>query len=272
MAEILCSTGALLGRPNGRDYRLLCEYSKELHFDGYELMIYSTWYPELNEFLKFMGTLSLNIPVIHCEKGIGEAISRGGEDSENAILRFETDCRIARELGAKSAVLHLWGGLPSDQNFGNNLSAYPRVREISDRFGIDLLVENVVCNCKNPFERWGEIIEKYPDAHFIFDTKMAEFHSQTELLYDEKYAGLWDKGLIRHFHLNDYDGGYMDWSKLRTLPIGSGHVDFERFFAFLKQKGYNGTFTVESTAFDSEGKVNFLMLNRQYGIIKNSIK
>ncbi len=272
MADILCSTGALLGRPNGGNYRLLSDHSARLCFDGFELMVFSRWYPELTEFLIFMDSLGLNIPVLHCEKGIGEDISIGGENLENAIVRFETNCGIARELGAKSAVLHLWGGLPSDQIFENNLSAYPRLREISEKYGIDLLVENVVCNCKDPFSRWGEIIESYPDAHFIFDTKMAEFHSQTELLYDEKFGYLWDKSLIRHFHLNDYDGGHMDWSRLRTLPIGSGHVDFERFFAYLKQKGYDGTFTVESTAYDSEGKIDFDMLNRQYEIIKNAIK
>ncbi len=270
MAKILCSTGALLGRPNGRDYRLLKEYKNELSFDGYELMVYSTWYPELPDFLNFIGSLGLNIPVIHCEKRIGEMISLG-EETEAAIERFETDCGIAREVGAKKAVLHLWGGLPSDQTFENNMKAYPRLREISEKYGIDLLVENVVCNCKDPFSRFGEIIEKYPDAHFIFDTKMAQFHSQTELLYD-KYEKLIDGGHIRHFHLNDYDGGYMEWSKLRTLPIGSGHVDFTRLFGFLNEKGYDGTFTVESTAFDSEGLVDFDMLNRQYDIIKNAIK
>lgn len=271
MAEILCSTGALLGRPNGRDYRLLADYSKKLRFDGYELMIYSNWYDELSDFLKFVESMSLNIPIIHCEKRIGEMISLG-EETETALSRFETDCSVAREVGAKKAVLHLWGGIPSDQTFENNMDAYPRVREIAEKYGIDLFVENVVCNCKDPFSRFDEILEKYPDAHFIFDTKMAQFHSQTELLYSEKYAKMWDNSLIRHFHLNDYDGGHMDWSRLRTLPIGSGHVDFKRFFEFVKAKGYDGTFTVESTAFDSDGNVDFDMLNRQYDIIKNAMK
>ena len=38
--EILCSTGALIGRPNGRDYRLLEPLSKKLHCDGFEFMMY----------------------------------------------------------------------------------------------------------------------------------------------------------------------------------------------------------------------------------------
>ena len=39
MNRILCSTGALIGRPNGRDYTLLNECAKRLDCDGFEFMI-----------------------------------------------------------------------------------------------------------------------------------------------------------------------------------------------------------------------------------------
>ena len=39
MCTILCSTGALIGRPNNRDYRLLKTLSKQLTCDGYEFMM-----------------------------------------------------------------------------------------------------------------------------------------------------------------------------------------------------------------------------------------
>lgn len=42
MNQLLCSTGALIGRPNGRDYRLLGGLSKKLECDGFEFMMYST--------------------------------------------------------------------------------------------------------------------------------------------------------------------------------------------------------------------------------------
>lgn len=42
MNQILCSTGALIGIPNGRDYRLLEKLSGKLNCDGYEFMMYST--------------------------------------------------------------------------------------------------------------------------------------------------------------------------------------------------------------------------------------
>lgn len=37
---ILCSTGALIGKPNGRDYRLLESLSEKLNCDGFEFMMY----------------------------------------------------------------------------------------------------------------------------------------------------------------------------------------------------------------------------------------
>ena len=42
MHQILCSTGALIGRPNGRDYRLLKQFCPQLDCDGFEFILYST--------------------------------------------------------------------------------------------------------------------------------------------------------------------------------------------------------------------------------------
>ena len=60
----------------------------------------------------------------------------------------------------------------------------------------------------------------------------------------------------------------MDWANLRTLPIGKGHVEFEKFFGFVKKMGYQGDFTVEATAFDNTGAVDVEMLNEQFRRIR----
>ena len=117
-------------------------------------------------------------------------------------------------------------------------------------------------------KHWCELAEKYPDIHFVFDMKMAAFHEQLDLLYEKKYEWLWREGHIRHYHVNDYAGGYMDWRNLRTLPIGKGHIDFERFFDHIAQIGYKGTYTVEATAFNKEGTVDVDMLNGQFRRIR----
>lgn len=265
MSEILCSTGALIGRPNGRDYRLLVPLAEQLSCDGLEFMMYSSWYEEVPELLKVLSELPIPLPAMHCEKHIGEKISQGGEENLKEALRlFEINCRIAESIQAKKLVIHLWDGLTSDRNFKNNKKAYPQLAALAKAYKIDLLVENVVCNCKTPMERLAELAEAYPEVHFVFDTKMAEFHGQLTLLYEEEYNWLWKENHIRHYHVNDYAGGCLDWSNLRTLPVGRGQIDFERFFAHVRRTGYQGTYTVEATAFGADGSVDTAMLNDQF--------
>lgn len=268
MNEILCSTGALIGRPNGRDYRLLKPLAKQLSCDGLEFMMYSSWYGETKDLLQVLSELPLPIPVMHCEKHIGERIGQGGEENLKEALRlFEINCQLAEGIQAKKLVIHLWDGLTSDRNFENNKSAYPQLAELARVHGLDLLVENVVCSHGNPMEHFCELAGAYPEVHFVFDTKMAEFHKQLELLYQKEYSWLYQDGHICHYHVNDYAGGYLDWKNLRTLPVGRGQIDFERFFAHVRGTGYQGAYTVEATAFGADGNVDTAMLNDQFRCI-----
>lgn len=270
MNQILCSTGALIGKPNGRNYKLLEDLFTQLSCDGFEFMMYSSWYEEAGEIIGYLQEMKLPVPVMHCEKHIGEAISRDGEgDWDEALWKFEKNCEIAQEIHAKKLVIHLWDGLISDQNFANNLRYYKELDALAGEYGIDLLVENVVCNQKDPMTHWCELKERYPAIHFIFDTKMAAFHEQLPLIYEPAYEWLWDEGHIRHLHINDYGGGYMEWSKLKALPVGDGHIDFDEFFQFIQGKKYTGDFTVEATAFDREtGEIDVAMLNRCFERIR----
>lgn len=272
MNQILCSTGALLGYVNKKNYRLLETLAKELCCDGYELMIYSSWHDETEEIAGALREMKINTPVVHSEKGIGDRISRNEPgDVAEAIRVFELNCRLADSIGAEKMVLHLWGGPPSDQHIENNLAVMKELLEITEQYNFDLLVENVVCNKENPMKHWCELVQRYPQIQFVFDTKMAAFHEQLELLYDKDYEWLWKENHIRHYHVNDYAGGYMDWANLRTLPIGEGHIDFERFFSFIHHCGYEGTYTVEATAFDKTGTVDTGMLNRCFTYIREHL-
>lgn len=260
MSKILCSTGALIGRPNGRNHKLLAEFAGKLCCDGFELMMYDSWYEKIEKVIEDILEMKLSIPVVHCEKTIGQSISIGGaEKLQEALRLFEINAAAAEKLGASKIVLHLWDGLPSDGTFENNIAAYPLLLEIAKEYKLDLLVENVVCNVQSPMKRILQLQELYPEIHFVFDTKMAAFHSELEELYKEENATLWKN--IHHYHVNDYAGGYKEWSKLATLPIGKGNVDFEGFFAYIKKIDYKETFTIEATAFNKEGVVDFEMLN-----------
>lgn len=276
MSQILCSTGALIGMPNGRNHKLLEAFAQQLACDGFEFMMYSTWYDRVEELVADLLALQLNIPVVHCDKRISEGITRGeAGDLEEAIRLFDINCNIAHRLGAKKMVFHLWNGFISDSNIQNNICAYKDLAQIARAHQVDLLVENVVCNHENPLKHWCSLAQVYPHIHFIFDTKMAAFHRQLEQLYSEEYAWLWREGRIAHYHVNDYAGGYLDWNNLRTLPIGRGHIDFDQFFEFIRRTGYDNAFTVEATAFNGEGIVDIQMLNecfekiRQYLAMQN---
>lgn len=268
--RILCSTGALIGRPNGRDYHLLEKLIPLLKFDGLEFMFYSNWYDEYESVAEYLTDLNFPIPVMHCQKTLGEVISEG--DLEFAKKRFEINCKVASKIGAKKMVLHLWNGKISDSQFERSIAAYPVLKNIADEWNIDLLIENVLCNVKTPMTRWGELREKYPDIHFIFDTKMAQFHDEYRLLFEPEYSYLYEEGHIKHYHVNDYGGGYMDWSNLKVLPIGKGNIDFDPFFNLLKKINYEGTITVESTAVLPDGTVDTDMLNACYDEIKERLR
>lgn len=269
MGQILCSTGALIGMPNNRNYKLLKSLAGNLSCDGFEFMMYSSWYDKAEEIAGYLQSIELFTPVMHCEKHIGEAISRN--EINEALRLFTINCKIAKKIQARKLVIHLWDGILSDASFQNNLNAYRQLADISSGYGLCLLVENVVCNRQNPMEHWLELAEHYPDVHFVFDTKMAAFHGQLGLLYQEEYSWLWKDGYIKHYHINDYAGRYMEWEKLRSLPIGEGNINFEEFFSFIHKIKYNDTFTVEATAFNKQGEVNTDMLNQCFNYIRQKL-
>lgn len=276
MADILCSTGALIGKANNRDYHLIGKLAGLLQCDGYEFMMYSSWYGEWEILADYLAGLNLYMPVVHCDKRIGEAVSQGedvAEASGEAMKKYRVNCELARRIGAKALVLHLWGGMASDQHFDYNMRAYPRLRDVAEEHGLDLLVENVVCNKENPLKHLGQLAQAYPHIHFVWDTKMAAFHQEETLLYSQDYAWIWQQGHIRHYHVNDYDGGYMDWSRLNgaVLPVGAGHINFDAFFRHIRHIGYDGSFTVEATAFGTDGSVDVEMLNRCFGRIREGL-
>ncbi|MBR1585086.1 MAG: sugar phosphate isomerase/epimerase [Clostridia bacterium] len=271
MRQVLCSTGALIGRPNGRDWRLLADCGEKLRCDGYEFMMYDTWYDQLDQIVPFLHALSLPVVTFHCEKRIGEEISlHGPEGWGEAVRKFEINCQLAAELKAGLMVLHLWDGVTSDRYFDRNLAAYPVLAKIARRYGVRLTVENVVCNQADPKSHWEALLQRYPDVAFTFDTKMAAFHDQLEGMYAPENRRLWDH--VAHLHVNDYAGGYMDWARLQTLHLGKGRLNFDRLFAFLREIGYDGDYTVEATSFLPDGVIHWEDLNRSVQRVRDYLK
>lgn len=296
MNKILCSSGALIGPPNGRNYSLLKEMIPRLECDGLEFMVYGFWYPEFDELITFLADLrkqlDVDIPVVHCQKSLGEKlcgmkvwtedgvtreyVMTAEEDAETfrkGLEEFELNLRVADTVGADRMVLHLWNGLPSDKNIEKNIERFGILNEMAKKAGVILMVENVICNTHDPLYNIDLLHRAYPDAALVYDTKMAQFHGQTMQLFEPEWDWMLRDGSIRHMHINDYSGGYMDWSNLKVLPIGEGSIDFDGFFDKLSHYGYRGDYTVEATSFDLKtGTINYDRLNGCFANLRKLIK
>lgn len=266
MPRVLLSTGGIIAKRNNRDYNLLREIIPQMRCDGLEFMMYESWYEGHVEALKKV-LADFDIPVFHMIKHIGEHISLG--NMEDAISLFRADCELAKAIGSKLLVLHLWSGRASDQHIERNIAAYPVLRDIAEEYDLRLTVENVLCNTRDPMTHMRALADKYPDIAFTFDTKMAAFHSQEEDLYKPENAWLWPR--IAHFHVNDYAGGHMDWANMGVKQLGKGHIDFDKFFAFVRQMGYTGDFTCEATALNEDGSVRYEEMNASLDRIRKEI-
>ena len=111
MSRILCSTGAIIGKPSVDNFALLKRLSTELTCDGFEFIIefhmYEAGYEDVEEHKRLLKELNLCIPVVHCDKMIGEYISIGGEEKTAEAFRlFEINCDFAKDIGAEKLVLH----------------------------------------------------------------------------------------------------------------------------------------------------------------------
>lgn len=269
---VLCSTGALITRRNGRDPRLLPGFASAINCSGFELMLYPSWYEDgkLGGYIDFLCDSGLNFPVLHADKSIGELLSMGGDDNvKEAWRRFTINCRAAELVGSDLMVLHLWGGPASDYEIERNIGELPSFMDYAGERGLQLAVENVICAKQSPLEIIKTIIAKVPGAVFTIDTKMAEFHS--ELAETSAYAPLFEGGRAVHLHVNDYGGGYKDFNDLRVLHLGYGHVDFESFFKKLNAVGYHGYATVEATSVLEDGSIDFEKLNNSLNIVKSRL-
>ena len=231
MGRILCSTGAIITRRNGRDYRLLRAIAPQIRCDGLEFMMYESWHDQRDGLKRALS--GFETPVFHMTKQIGQWVSEGNLAAAAAM--FRADCELAVALGSRLLVLHLWSGQASDQHMERNIAAYPALRAVAEEYGLLLTVENVLCNTRDPMTHMRTLAEAYPDIRFTFDTKMAAFHSQLEELYKPENAWLWPR--IAHFHVNDYAGGHMDWAHMNVKALGKGQIDFDRFFAFVRGAG-----------------------------------
>ena len=269
MNKVFLSTGAFTGRINGDNYRLLADYCQHLNCDGFELMIFSVFYSEIENIIELYNNKKINIEVIHSDKKIGDLLSSPKDISFDATKSlFIKNLEISKLLGARKIVVHGWG-IPDSDKYSNVI--YNRIGElkkISDSYEIDMLIENCICINKSPLLHLENLQTIYPDLGFIIDTRCSEFHLELE---ETLNSNIWNKN-VRHIHINDYLGGYKDWEARYPIPQPlEGKVNWGMFFKYLKSMNYSGTITLEAPSIISEG-VDTITLNRGLKFIYDNIK
>ena len=143
MHRLLCSTGALLGRANGRDFRLLPGFSKQLRCDGLELMFYDSWYQQEEAIVSTLKTLALPILTFHAEKNICQGILNP-ETTALALEHFQDNCRLAHAAGAEKIVFHLWDGYMNHDQICSMFSFLPELNGMAKNEKLLFTVEIMV--------------------------------------------------------------------------------------------------------------------------------
>lgn len=245
--EILCSTGTLVAKINGRDSGMITRYCPEIECDGFEFMMVPEFYEKAESIARSIKESGLNFKTYHIEKDIGWYLSRLDEgDCERAFDYLKKDLKMADMLGLDRCVLHLWGGEQSDSHVERNIEFLPKILELGKEYGKEILIENVPCTTHSPYENVKKIVEIFPEQGITFDSRFAAFHSQEKTFCND--TELWSKN-IRHVHISDISKQCVEERTLRPiLHPYEGCCDFDTVCERLK-KSYTGTLTVESPIF-----------------------
>jgi len=258
---ILTSTGTMVSRLNGYDYKRALREAAAICADGLasgiELMMLPIYYEKYDDVVRNIKSNGLSTPVIHCEKEIGtmlsdagHAVSEGNTADEEALREkitelFRLNCKIGEMAGSCRMVLHLWGGINSDRYLDYNISALVELTDTAKEHGLRLLIENIPSVANDPLSNWTRIMDAdaLGDNGFIFDTRFGKLHEQGEaILQTERVIPH-----IEHVHISDFAGTYREFKALRPiLHPGEGSVDFPRIAELLDGIGYGSTITLES--------------------------
>lgn len=268
---ILCSTGTLIGRANGFDYRIIAELKSAVLADGFELMMVSPWYGQLPEIAASLRKADIVPPVIHFEKDIGPLLSLGtGQDREEGLRLFRLNAEMGCAVGAKKAVFHLWDGRFSEQCLAEALLLLDTLSEICAENGLELLIENIPCRVRSPYAILSEIAKRHPQARFIFDTRHAHFMGELEAYLASELF----RTRTAHLHISDYSGETVvgKWGVTRPiLQPGEGIIDFRTVFAAMPFYT-GGTVTLESPVLGADGVPDLQKLNRSLTYLSKNIK
>ena len=253
MKALYLSTGTFTGRINGRNHALLAEHWQKFRCDGFELMVFEELYPLMKELPRMYRGIS--IPMLHSDKRIGDLLS-GDDTFAGARDMLLTNAEFALSVGASRMVIHGWGIPDSDKHTERSYDRILEMNRLCREMGVEMLLENCCCVVGSPLKHFEALAGRDETIRFIVDTRPAEFHRELR----ETLSSPLFSDRVRHMHINDYRGGYKDWSALYPIPQpGDGQIDWGMVFEALR--GYTGTVTLEAPSMLAQG-VDDRTLNR----------
>lgn len=260
--RLLCSTGAMSRFPDLTDQARIIAALPEVRADGFEILVYDTWYGTLERLAQSLQGLGLRYPVLHAEKEIGPLLVTGDEDDRGeALRRWRMNGLFARSIGGAVAVLHLWGLPHADDRLECQLDALPTLLDIADECGLALAVETIPSRAHDPLSNVARAIATDGRVRVALDTEFLAMHGQLDAALRADW--LWERpGLVCHLHVKDFDGNGTDGTgERRYLHPGEGEIDFPRLFRHLRERGFAGTVSLESPAMRGGEEVDVAKIN-----------
>lgn len=265
--HLLCSTGAFSRHPDRCRPRTVADGIRALGTREIEAIFYPPWYEDLDGAAREIRATGADIPVLHTEKSIGAlASSSAPGDHERAAALLTDNCRLARELGARTLVLHLWSQPDTEQTLATAIEALPHLLDVAAAHGLDLSVETIWRTTSSPLAGVHAALHADPRTRVTLDTEFLARHGELEAaIADDE---LWASGAVDHVQIKDFDGSMTDPAGRRQyLHPGQGHLDLERFVAGLSSRGYQGTVSLEASAVIDAATVDYRRIRRSLSTI-----
>lgn len=265
--RVLLSTGSVTSDPVQTDHQEIVRHCPGLGVAGFELGVFRAWYAHLDDVVTDLRETGLAFPVVHAEKAIGAGLgSEQADEAEDALERFEANCRAAAALGAETLVLHLWERPSGDRDFERNLSHLSACLDTAAACEAALAVETIPADAATPLANVRRALDHDPRCRVTLDTEFLALHGQLEESIEADW--LWEEPFVRHVHLKDFDGRLREADVRRYLLPGEGTLDLDGFLTGLAERGYSGALTLEASAVDADGRLDAGRLERMAGVAK----
>lgn len=265
--KLLCSTGAMSRNPDHTSYRQLLRYGPQLDVDGFELMFYKSWYPELEHIATALQASGLAIPVMHAEKDIGTILGNSSAEVRvQSVQLLAENCWLGSKIGVEVIVLHLWGWPLLDDHLEYNLELLQSCLDAVEHYGIKLAIETIPARHADPISNVHRAFQQDARSYIALDTEFLAQYQQLDEVFTTSW--LWEHERIQHIHIKDFDGQPFIDGKRRYLHPGEGNIDFARFFSQLRQHPYTGYISLESPAIDNTGYVDIARLQASLQFVR----